>query len=391
MIKDDSELVHWVRAEALDSVSILAIVLCGSRARGTSDQVSDLDLLVVIEGSRKYLKWGTWQGIPTEMMYVPYTRLSEVRPGLLSKRRILWQQETFDTRQIPHTSARSSNGGIPLGYTAWDLRQSLRVLEMLLRDGKTAAFWYGVGAWMTLAVRYVLESKGQAIPTHRRQWPLLQETSPEIAAVFEDVYKTSDPQEVYSMMAGILDHHLHVAPWQPIQDAPMVRLDSIVAGIEEFSIRKLAASEAHHIERYWQSHWGSTVVVSRGLQHVASHVIGWIAEDRLGTVVGLVTVDPKTAWEVVSLDSDRSGHGIGTALLKRVEEDAWQAGMKRLWLITSNDNVAALRFYQKRRWDLVAVHRGAIDHARTLKPEIPLTSQDDIPIRHEVELEKILD
>ena len=69
---------------------------------------------------------------------------------------------------------------------------------------------------------------------------------------------------------------------------------------------------------------------------------------------------------------------------------ALEAEMQRLWLVTTNDNLAALKFWQKRGYRLVAVHRNAIAQARRIKPQIPITGQDGIPIRDEIELEKRL-
>ena len=46
-----------------------------------------------------------------------------------------------------------------------------------------------------------------------------------------------------------------------------------------------------------------------------------------------------------------------------------------------------MRFYQKRGFVLVAVHRNALAESRRLKPEIPLIGIDDIPLRDEIELE----
>ncbi|HEX7715028.1 MAG TPA: GNAT family N-acetyltransferase, partial [Bacillota bacterium] len=63
---------------------------------------------------------------------------------------------------------------------------------------------------------------------------------------------------------------------------------------------------------------------------------------------------------------------------------------QRLWLITTNDNLAAIRFYQLRGFVLVALHRDAIAQSRKLKPEIPLRGIDGIPIRDEIELEVVL-
>jgi ribosomal protein S18 acetylase RimI-like enzyme len=56
-----------------------------------------------------------------------------------------------------------------------------------------------------------------------------------------------------------------------------------------------------------------------------------------------------------------------------------------------NDNLHALRFYQKRGFVLVALHRNALEASRKLKPEIPLVGIDGIPIRDEIELELVLD
>jgi hypothetical protein len=61
-----------------------------------------------------------------------------------------------------------------------------------------------------------------------------------------------------------------------------------------------------------------------------------------------------------------------------------------LWLITNNDNLPALGFFQKRGLSLVAVYRNAVDVARRLKPEIPLVGKNGIPLRDEIELEMVL-
>jgi Acetyltransferase (GNAT) family. len=93
---------------------------------------------------------------------------------------------------------------------------------------------------------------------------------------------------------------------------------------------------------------------------------------------------------VVSLDSLAEGRGIGSALLKSVEEVAREKKSNRIWLITTNDNLHALRFYQRRGYVLVAVHRNAIERSRQFKPQIPIIGKDGIPLRDEIELEKKL-
>jgi len=74
-------------------------------------------------------------------------------------------------------------------------------------------------------------------------------------------------------------------------------------------------------------------------------------------------------------------------LVAAVKRAAQETGCRRLWLITTNDNLDALRLYQRRGFTLAAVHPNAAAEARRLKPEIPLIGEYGIPIRDELELE----
>jgi hypothetical protein len=59
-------------------------------------------------------------------------------------------------------------------------------------------------------------------------------------------------------------------------------------------------------------------------------------------------------------------------------------------VITTNDNLDALRFYQRRGFRLAALHRGAVDDSRArLKPQIPPIGDHGIKLRDELELEKV--
>ena len=92
-------------------------------------------------------------------------------------------------------------------------------------------------------------------------------------------------------------------------------------------------------------------------------------------------------WEVVTLDSLRQFNGVGTALVGAVVERAGAARVRRLWLITTNDNLDALRFYQRRGWRIAKVWPDAVGESRKIKPSIPDTGAYGIPIRDEIELE----
>lgn len=89
--------------------------------------------------------------------------------------------------------------------------------------------------------------------------------------------------------------------------------------------------------------------------------------------------------ELLVLQSIIEHRGVGTALVNAVIDAARAAGCTRVWLITTNDNLHAIRFYQRFGFELEAVHIGAIAQSRRLKPALPLTGCDGIPIKHEFE------
>jgi ribosomal protein S18 acetylase RimI-like enzyme len=133
--------------------------------------------------------------------------------------------------------------------------------------------------------------------------------------------------------------------------------------------------------------WGSDRVVSRGrVTERVSELPGLVAE-RDGRRLGFALLRAEEGeMEVVALLSLEERQGAGTALLAAAREEARRAGCRRLWLVTTNDNLAALRFYQRCGWDWVGFHGDAVVEARRLKPEIPELGADGIPIRHELEL-----
>ena len=96
------------------------------------------------------------------------------------------------------------------------------------------------------------------------------------------------------------------------------------------------------------------------------------------------------ACEVVTIDAVTEGAGVGSLLMGSVADVARRAGCSRLWLVTTNDNVRALGLYRKNGFDVVAVHRGAVDVSRRLKPSIPLVNGAGVPIQDEIEMERRL-
>jgi DNA-3-methyladenine glycosylase I len=159
----------------------------------------------------------------------------------------------------------------------------------------------------------------------------------------------------------------------------------------DLNVRPLEPQDRGKVADLIAARWGSPVVVVHGTTYRPAELPGFVAL-QAGEWVGLVTYCiAAAACEIVTLDSLRPGIGVGTALLDAVQGATRRANCTRIWLITTNDNLNALRFYQRRGFSLVAVHRGAVEHARRLKPEIPAIGQAGIPIQDEIELELSLD
>lgn len=156
---------------------------------------------------------------------------------------------------------------------------------------------------------------------------------------------------------------------------------------QRITIRDAAASDQDWIEDFITKRWGSNRVVSSGVMHDVPQLPGFIAW-RSGVRVGLLSYQTvEKEFEIVTLDSVEEKVGIGSAMVSKAVDLARKSSCKRVWLITTNDNMPALRFYQKRGFHLVAIHRNALESSRRLKPEIPQIGLYGIPLRDEIELE----
>jgi hypothetical protein len=72
------------------------------------------------------------------------------------------------------------------------------------------------------------------------------------------------------------------------------------------------------------------------------------------------------------------------------EDELRKRGVKTAVLATTNDNARALNFYIKRGYRLVRVHFDAMDRVRALKPGVPMSGRDGVPLQDMWELEKEL-
>lgn len=135
------------------------------------------------------------------------------------------------------------------------------------------------------------------------------------------------------------------------------------------------------------SNWYTSEMVVHGKVFDLTAAEGFAAFEH-GDIIGLITFTLEDdEIEILSLDSIHENKGTGTSLLNEVVNSAREGGCKRIKVITTNDNIRAIGFYQKRGFDLIRLHHGAVNKARMLKPEIPLIAENGIPIEHELEFE----
>lgn len=159
----------------------------------------------------------------------------------------------------------------------------------------------------------------------------------------------------------------------------MIRVHPIEHGDRPWVVRRL------------EDAFGDVTVARKGVLVDASVLPGFVATDA-GRPVGLLIYDAAHGeCEVVAIISTEEGRGIGHALMDAARDHAAAAGYRRLWLITTNDNTRAIRFYQMWGMDLCAFHRHGVRRSREVKPSLPERGGDGIPLDHELEFELLLD
>ena len=159
-------------------------------------------------------------------------------------------------------------------------------------------------------------------------------------------------------------------------------------------VRPLAPADEAAAERLLDAAVGGRHQARRGAVHDVLDLPGlgaWAG----GRLVGVATWTPpdpagRSELAVVAVAAGERGRGIGAALVEAAATAARRAGATAQWLVTTNDNLDALRLYQRHGYRLATLHPGAVDAARRRKPAIPATGAHGIPRRDELVLERAL-
>ena len=156
------------------------------------------------------------------------------------------------------------------------------------------------------------------------------------------------------------------------------------------NIERITEKTRNIVNQFFIDNWFSTDMSIRGKIIDGTKLDGFLLQEN-ETIIGLITYTFfEDICEIVSLDSKKENIGIGSALLKEIEKVAIDRNCKKMRLITTNDNLRALQFYQKRGYYLTKLYPNAMEEVRKVKPDVPELGENDIPLRDEIELEKNL-
>ena len=158
----------------------------------------------------------------------------------------------------------------------------------------------------------------------------------------------------------------------------------------ENKIESINEDNRNLVNQFLIDNWFSTDLSVRGEIIDGTKLEGFLLQEEC-KIIGLVTyMFFEEICEIVSLDSKKENIGIGSALVKEVEKVARDNDCKKMRLITTNDNMRALQFYQKRGYCLTKLYPNAMEEVRKIKPNVPELGDNGIPLRDELELEKEL-
>ena len=156
------------------------------------------------------------------------------------------------------------------------------------------------------------------------------------------------------------------------------------------NIERISNETRQLVNQFFIDNWYSTDMSIRGEIIDGTKLEGFLLQEN-NSIIGLVTYTFfDNICEIVTLDSKRENIGVGTALLKQMENVAINNNCNKIRLITTNDNMRALQFYQKRGYFLAKLYPNAMDEVRKHKSNVPELGYNDIPLRDEIELEKNL-
>lgn len=154
-------------------------------------------------------------------------------------------------------------------------------------------------------------------------------------------------------------------------------------------IRPTSKKDISWIKKVSLEEWGGEFCIFLSKKFYIDKLPGFIAEDKLKSKIGLITFEIRDDLiEIMTLNAFIKFKGIGSLLLKKVVDEGIKLNIKKIIVKTTNDNLDAFRFYQKRGFVITKIHLNSLKKDRKIKPSIPKLGDFDIPIRDAIELQR---
>ena len=158
----------------------------------------------------------------------------------------------------------------------------------------------------------------------------------------------------------------------------------------DITIRTSTSTDSSWLTQLMEKNWGGLPLVIRGKKYDPNNLDGIIVENQQ-SIAGFLFYEIKNDnCEIIVFEVFDRFKGTGTIMLENLKSIAKNNGCTRIYLMTTNDNLEALRFYQRRGFTIGKIHIDSVKHSRKIKPTIGLIGDYGIPVRDEIDLELFL-
>lgn len=159
---------------------------------------------------------------------------------------------------------------------------------------------------------------------------------------------------------------------------------------DNFKINSATSNELIFLENHMKKNWGGLPLVIRGKKYDPLTLPSLIASNSKGILGFLFYEIQDYHCEIIVFEIFKKFSGIGSIMLSHFKNEMAKLQCKRIFLMTTNDNLDALRFYQKRGFSICNIHIDSVKESRKIKPTIGLIGDYGIPVRDEIDLEFLL-
>ncbi|MHB1340592.1 MAG: GNAT family N-acetyltransferase [Coriobacteriia bacterium] len=154
----------------------------------------------------------------------------------------------------------------------------------------------------------------------------------------------------------------------------------------EFDIRAAVAADRRDIEEICDRAWGETEIDAFGRTFdvlVGENLIA-VADGKFAGLISLALDRGELAIVLLTVYPQYQGSGVGAALVEAAARLAAEKGLPFIKVATSNDDIPALYFYQRRGFVLFDIEAGTlVDHHGEV-----IAGFADIPVRDELRLRR---